>query len=340
MISRFDETRLQTLFASFAGKRIAVIGDVMLDRYYWGGVSRISPEAPVPVVDVRDESIRLGGAANVANNIVTLKGVPIILGVVGHDNAGREISALYRQIDQSHNLIVDADRPTTMKTRVIADSQHVVRFDHESREDISHTTQNEVFAALQEVITTLDGVILEDYNKGVLVQPLIGNIIALANKHDIPVMVDPKFKNFSEYKNVTVFKPNKKEFEDALGVNLDGDGQLEKSAAALRERIGCKHLLVTLGAKGMFLYDDDGVARVATYARKVADVSGAGDTVIATLTVAFVSGATIREAAVLANYAAGLACEESGIVPVKLEALYNKIADDMFEPSRSERTAR
>ncbi|HET7153187.1 MAG TPA: D-glycero-beta-D-manno-heptose-7-phosphate kinase [Candidatus Kapabacteria bacterium] len=337
MISKFEETRLQSLFKAFSGKRIAVIGDVMLDKYYWGVVSRISPEAPVPVVEVGEETSHLGGAANVAHNIKTLNATPLIFGVVGNDIAGKELRELYRRLGiNEEGICVDNNRPTTVKTRVIAHNQHVVRVDHEVRSDIAHETQGMLLGALQNVITSLDGIILEDYNKGMLVPPFLGNVINLALKHNIPIMVDPKFRNFFEYRKVTVFKPNRKEMEDALGVKYTSDKQMEQGAEELRKRLSCENVLITLGAKGMLLCDKDGIGRVATQARNVADVSGAGDTVIATLTVSYASGATIREAAVIANYAAGLVCEEVGIVPIQSDALYKKIADDLFDPKPTE----
>ncbi len=325
-MTRLSEPRVRALFDAFAAKRVAVIGDLMLDKYYWGNVSRISPEAPVPVVDVTEESSHLGGAANVAHNILTLGAKPMIFGVVGDDMAGKELRELYRAvgIDES-GICVDAHRPTTVKTRVIAHNQHVVRIDREVRSDISMETQGMLLGALQKAIPTIDVLILEDYNKGVLVQPFLQNAIALARDHHVPVMVDPKFKNFFEYRGVTLFKPNRKEMEDALGAKFGSEEQLEHAVRELRSRLQCEHVLLTLGARGMMLFDGTTATHVPTVARNVADVSGAGDTVIATLAVAFACGATMREAAKIANVAAGRVCEEVGIVPIRHDELLNAL---------------
>lgn len=327
-MTRLSETRVRALFSDFAKKRIAVIGDLMLDQYFWGAVSRISPEAPVPVVDVTEESSHLGGAANVAHNILTLGAKPMIFGVVGDDAAGRELRTLYRAvgIDET-GIVVDAHRPTTVKTRVIAHNQHVVRIDREVRSDISMETQGMLLGALQKVITSIDVLILEDYNKGVLVQPFLQNAIALARSHNVPVMVDPKFKNFFEYRGVTLFKPNRKEMEDALGAKFGSEEQLEAAAKELRGRLQCDSVLITLGAKGMMLHDGSQAGYVPTVARTVADVSGAGDTVIATLAVAYSCGASMREAATIANVAAGIVCEEVGIVPIQRDLLLQTLID-------------
>lgn len=320
---------MRSLFSDFAGKRIAVIGDLMLDKYFWGGITRISPEAPVPVVDVLEETAHLGGAANVAHNIRTLGATPVIFGVVGDDQPGRELRAMYHSLgfDES-GICVDKQRPTTVKTRVMAHNQHVVRIDRETRADISMETQGMLLGALQHAIGNIDVLILEDYNKGVLVQPFIQKVIALATAHDVPVMVDPKFKNFFEYRGVALFKPNRKEMEDAFGATFASEEQIETAVRELRSRLNCENVLLTLGAKGMMLLDGDKTTNVSTVARTVADVSGAGDTVIATLAVAFACGATIREAATIANVAAGIVCEEAGIVPVTREALLKTLLEE------------
>jgi rfaE bifunctional protein kinase chain/domain len=321
--------RIKEIIDHFDGRTVAVVGDLMLDRYYWGGVSRISPEAPVPVVDVREESAHLGGAANVAHNIRTLGAKALLFGVVGGDTAGKELRDLCREggFDDA-GVIVDGKRPTTVKTRIIAHSQHVVRIDREVRTDIPMETQGMLLGAIQHALPGLSALILEDYNKGVLVQPFVKNLISLARDHNVPVMVDPKFRNFFEYKGVTLFKPNRKEMEDALGATLGSDRLLENGACDVQKRLECDYVLLTLGAKGMMLTDGRNMWQVPTFARRVADVSGAGDTVIATLAVAHASGATMREAATIANVAAGIVCEEVGIVPIGREALRARLLSD------------
>ncbi|MEK6572515.1 MAG: D-glycero-beta-D-manno-heptose-7-phosphate kinase [Bacteroidota bacterium] len=326
----FTETRLKELFENFKRKRIAVVGDLMLDRYFWGSVARISPEAPVPVVEIESESARLGGAANVAHNIKSLGGEPMLIGVVGNDNSGNLLrDILIENRFTPAGLIVDATRPTTVKTRVIAHSQHVVRIDRETKADISYTLQHKILDVLRQNIHSLDAIILEDYDKGVIVKSLIKQLVDLANEYRKIVTADPKFNNFFDYRGVTVFKPNRKEVEEVMGIKLVDDATVEEAGKALMERLQVKNVLLTRGERGMTLFEQDGsVTHVATIARKVADVSGAGDTVISTLTVALAGGANVREAATLANYAGGIVCEEVGIVPIAREALLSAVMTD------------
>jgi D-glycero-beta-D-manno-heptose-7-phosphate kinase len=321
----FNETRLYEIFSSIQNKFVAVIGDVMLDRYIWGKVSRISPEAPVPVVDVLRRSNHLGGASNVALNIKSLGGVPVLFGVVGRDSNATELRDIFHQTNVITDFLVeDADRPTTVKTRVIAGSQHVVRIDYEDRQQISADTMRRVLERLEAHLGSIHSIILQDYNKGVIGPELIREVIALARSRDIPVLVDPKFTNFFEYRGVTVFKPNRTETEEALKCRLTDAESFETAARELRNRLECEHVLLTLGELGMLLLQSDGsVTRIPTKARKVADVSGAGDTVIATMAVAIAGGATLTEASQIANFAGGLVCEEVGIVPVDRDALYD-----------------
>lgn len=325
----FTQSRLQSLFDRFEGKRIAVVGDLMLDRYYWGSVARISPEAPVPVVEVESESARLGGAANVANNIASLGGVPLMIGVIGQDDAGQALRSIIKEsglpID---GVLVDASRPTTVKTRVIAHHQHVVRVDKEVKEDIGEGIQEKILHVLKHHIDGLDAVIIEDYNKGVVVKSLIRELVEFARRKGKSITVDPKFHNFFEYKQVTVFKPNRKETEEALGVRLHDQHSVELAGQTLVKRLQAESVLLTLGERGMSLFErDGGTTHVPTAARKVADVSGAGDTVISTLTMALAAGASIKEASTLANFAGGVVCGEVGIVPIERTALYQTVLD-------------
>ena len=198
----------------------------MLDRYMWGSVSRISPEAPVPVVDMETEQVRLGGASNVAKNIRSLGGEAFLVGVIGADNSGKQLSELLQENDVlPEGIIVDPSRPTTVKTRVIAHNQHVVRIDRESKTNISFTIQNKILEILRHTLPSLDGILIEDYNKGVIAKSLIKSLVDLAIEQDKIITVDPKFHNFFEYKNVTVFKPNRKEVEEVLGVRLKTEQQ-------------------------------------------------------------------------------------------------------------------
>ena len=328
--------RLDEIQKHFTGKRIAVIGDLMLDRYFWGRVSRISPEAPVPVVEVDEESTRLGGAANVANNIASLGGVPIMIGVVGNDAGAESLRKLVVEKSfPTDGIVVDTSRPTTIKTRVIAHGQHVVRIDQEEKIDLNGDTQKLVLAALKSQMQSFDGIILEDYNKGVLTRGLISSIVELSKEYRKPITVDPKFNNFFDYKGVSVFKPNRKETEEALGRRLHTLAEMEEAAREILAKLDAENILLTLGEMGMILLERNGLlAHVETKARHVADVSGAGDTVIATLTMAMVAGASVREAAALANYAGGIVCGEVGIVPIDKSVLIQTILKDIHQDGK------
>ncbi len=324
---KISEKRLLQLKKNFNGKRIAVIGDMMLDIYFWGDVKRISPEAPVPVLEVEDEFYRFGGAANCALNIAKLNGVPEPVGVIGYDNFGTVFNSLIAEQNiSSQGIILDDTRPTTAKTRVIADSQHIVRIDKESKETVGKNIQNKMFDHVKSIIKNIDGIILQDYNKGVLSSSLISQIIELANKNKILVTVDPKFNNFYEYKNVTVFKPNRKEAEDILGMKIKTDDDISFAGNTLLKKLNAKNILLTLGEGGIAVFEKGKPQkRMPTKARKVADVSGAGDTVISTLTMALAAGANIYEASYLANYAGGIVCEEVGIIPIEIDKLFDTV---------------
>ena len=319
--------RLNELKKGFDGKRIAVIGDMMLDGYFWGDVKRISPEAPVPVLEVEDEFFRFGGAANVALNILTLGGIPVPVGVIGNDSYGSIFSSLIKEKNiEEAGIIIDNERPTTTKTRVIANSQHVVRIDKESKAYISNKIESKISSYLESVLDKLDGIILQDYNKGILTPSLISKIITLANKKNILITVDPKFDNFFEYKNVTVFKPNRKETETVLGIRIKSDKDISSAGRNLLQKLNSEYVLLTLGEAGIAVFEKgDKERRMPTKARNVADVSGAGDTVISTLTIGLAAGANIYEACFLANYAAGIVCGEVGIVPIEKGKLFETV---------------
>jgi len=322
--------RLDELKKNFAGKKIAVIGDMMLDCYFWGDVKRISPEAPVPVVEVGDEFYRFGGAANVALNVLKLGGIPFPIGVIGHDNDGKIFTSLINE-NQMHSdgIFIDDTRPTTAKTRVIAHNQHVVRIDKESKDYLNEEMRKKIFSYLESHLKKLDGIILQDYNKGLLTPELIEKITHLANNNDILITVDPKFNNFFAYKNVTVFKPNRKEAEDVLGMKIRTASDVSSAGKKILERLNAKNVLLTLGEEGIAIFEEhQPEKRMPTKAIKVADVSGAGDTVISTLTMALAANANILEACYLANYAAGIVCGEVGIVPIEIDRLFKVISED------------
>lgn len=322
--------RLDELKNNFTGKKIAVIGDMMLDGYFWGDVKRISPEAPVPVVEVGDEFYRFGGAANVALNILKLGGIPYPIGVIGYDNDGKIFTSLINE-NQMHadGIFIDESRPTTAKTRVIAHNQHVVRIDKESKDYINEEMRKKIFSYLESHLKKLDGIILQDYNKGVLTPELIEKIISLANRNDILITVDPKFNNFFAYRNVTVFKPNRKEAEEVLGIKIRNTSDVSLAGKTILERLKAKNVLLTLGEEGIVVFaEQQPEKRMPTKAIKVADVSGAGDTVISTLTMALAANANILEACYLANFAAGIVCSEVGIVPIEIDRLFKVISED------------
>jgi rfaE bifunctional protein kinase chain/domain len=322
--------RLSALKSHFKGLKIAIVGDMMLDCYFWGEVKRISPEAPVPVVEVGNEFYRFGGAANVALNILKLGGIPFPVGVIGYDNYGTIFKSLVTEASISEEgIIIDDERPTTAKTRVIADSQHVVRIDKESKDYLNKKNQSKVIEYIEKNIINFDGIILQDYNKGVLTTSLIEKIIQLANRNKVLITVDPKFNNFFHYKNVTVFKPNRKEAEDVLGLKIRTEEDIETAGNRILEKINAKYVLLTLGEDGIAVFEKGKAPhKMETKARKVADVSGAGDTVISTLTMALAAGGDILEASYLANYAGGIVCEEVGIVPIDLDKLFDTVSEE------------
>ncbi len=327
LISRL---RRKQLLDNFKDRKIIVVGDMMLDRYLWGSTSRISPEAPVPVVEIESEANRLGGAANVIHNLSTLGAIPIAVGVIGDDDAGE---MLMHQLCQMHfmndGIIRDPSRVTSVKTRIIAHNQHVVRADKESKERISDKIAKQLIAKIQEFISDCEAIIFEDYNKGLLTAEVIRHIIRLALKANVISTVDPKVENFFEYQHVTLFKPNRRETEIALGVKLLEEEDIRIAGTLLRDRLSCDSVLITLGEKGMCLMEKSGELTISpTKAQKVHDVSGAGDTVISTVTLALVAGATVKEATTLANYAAGVVCSEVGVVPIHLKRLKQALNED------------
>lgn len=320
--------RVKEIIDNAKGKSIAVIGDLMLDRYFWGSVTRISPEAPVPVIDVESESLHLGGAANVAKNLFSLGINPLLCGVLGDDNSGKSFIEITGQsgID-SKGIFIDKDRPTTVKTRIIGNNQQIARIDREIRNEIPPAGLDFILKSLENT-SDLSGIILEDYNKGTISAKMISTVINFANNNNIPIFVDPKKDNFFNYKGVTVFKPNRKEAQQALGLSLRTKDDVITAAKKLIELLECQNVLITLGAEGMMLIEKDGtISTVPTRARHVADVSGAGDTAIATIAAALSGGANIREASAMANYASGLVCEKPGIVSVEIDELIDVIGD-------------
>ena len=317
------DKKLNSFFDCFKDKKILVIGDLMLDRYVEGTVNRISPEAPVPVVEVKTEFTRMGGAANVAYNLHSLKATTILVGIVGEDDAGKLLTGLMQDLAlPTEYLLRIEQRPTVVKTRIIANDQHIVRADRESKSPLEKEIAQNIIKAVEKTIVSVDALIIEDYNKGLLTSDLISRVIKIANAHQKIITVDPKFDNFFQYKAVTLFKPNRKETERALGIRMDSAKNVEYACKLLLDRLNCESVLITLGEQGMCLAESNGkFTQIPTKARKVHDVSGAGDTVISTLTLALSCSADLKEAITLANYAAGAVCGEVGVVPITPEKL-------------------
>lgn len=311
--------RLSALLAAARGKRIAVLGDAMLDVYLRGDVERISPEAPVPVVRVRDRKLALGGAANVAQNAAALGAAPTLIAAIGDDTQGRELAEGLKQLGATADGLVKVARPTTTKTRVVARGQQVLRFDEEVDDAFSAADESKLIAAALAAVAQADALVLEDYNKGVLSESVIEQSIATANARAIPVIVDPKYRNFFAYSGASVFKPNRRELESAMGAAVDIDHP--EALPAIVARLGVDSLLLTLGERGMALLERGSTTlhRIPTTAREVYDVVGAGDTVTAYLAAMLAAGATKLEAAIVANYAAGVEVGKSGAATVSAQ---------------------
>jgi rfaE bifunctional protein kinase chain/domain len=311
--------RLLHLIRRMKESRVVVVGDIMLDRYLVGDTERLSPEAPVPVVTVRERHAALGGAANVAANVSALGARSLLVGIVGDDTDGatlRQELAVARLEDRF--VLSVASRPTTSKTRIIARSQQIVRIDDEVETLLDGVELERLIRVARDALADADALLLEDYNKGALAPKLIAAVMEVARRRGIPIVVDPKFRQFFEYAGATVFKPNRRELESALGaaVDLQNGNALPEVLARLK----VDNLLVTLGAEGMVLVMKDGsTTHIPSIARDIYDVSGAGDTVTAWMGAALAAGASVRESAQLANYAAGVEVGKPGVATVSPE---------------------
>lgn len=322
---------VNALFDQFAQQRILVVGDVMIDAYMRGRVSRVSPEAPVPIVNLEKTEDRLGGAANVALNLASLGAKPILCAIVGDDRGGRTFNEILSYHGLSNEGIVkSSDRITTIKTRVIGNNQHLLRIDQEVLSDISQQEEQDFIERVKILLDTdVNAVILEDYNKGLLTPKVIESIITMANERKIPVTVDPKKDNFFAYKNVTLFKPNLKELKEGVGLSMLDVTDREAFEGAVRKmeaQLDNEITLVTLSEHGVFVKQNQSKHYIPAHVRNIADVSGAGDTVIAVATLCLAAGLDIDLIADIANLSGGLVCEVSGVVPIEAEVLKNEIA--------------
>lgn len=301
----------------------------MLDEFIWGRVRRISPEAPVPVVEVERHTVALGGAGNVVSNLVALGAHTAPFGIVGDDADAERLRFAFRSLSVSdEGLVADGSRPTTLKTRIIAHNQQVVRADRESRAHVSTELEEKVAALITGEMSRLDAIVVSDYNKGLLTPGLLGRVLPEAARRGIVVCLDPKMRSFAHYQPVTVITPNNQEAAEAAGVSIEDTGSLVEAGQTILGAIKCQAVLVTRGEEGMTLFTDGGeVTHIPTVAREVYDVTGAGDTVIATLALALTSGATLTEAAVLANHAAGVVVGKVGTATVTCEELLETIGE-------------
>jgi rfaE bifunctional protein kinase chain/domain len=314
----------------FPQASVLVIGDLILDHYIWGRVSRISPEAPVPVVHVESESMRLGGAANVFNNILALGAKADVCGMIGSDEAGRQLlKELGLKQTGRRGVVTDADRPTIKKSRVIAHNQQVVRYDVERKGELKPQLQKKILRYVESRLREVSCLVVSDYAKGVVTAGLMADLVRLAALRQVPVIVDPKVEHFGYYKGVTVITPNHLEATQAAGLHGDGDVTIQEAGETIRQRLGCHSVLVTRGEKGMSLFETNKEGwHLPTQARQVYDVTGAGDTVVSTLALALSSGASMREAATLANYAAGIVVGMVGTATVTMKQLAEAIGGD------------
>ena len=326
-MSAKNNNKFKTVISNFKNSRVLVIGDLILDEFLWGDVSRISPEAPVPVVWIKSESFMPGGASNVANNLRSLGASVSLAGVIGDDERGAilkgELEA--KGIDTA-GVLVDESRPTTLKTRVVAQHQQVVRIDREKVEHLSGSVMSRMTDYLESAVKNVDAVIIEDYGKGVITPAILSKIVPFARRKNKIISVDPKEEHFKYYRGITVITPNNHEASKAVGFTIKDTATLKKAGAALLNKLNCKIALITLGENGMAVFQKGKpMTHIPTVAQEVFDVSGAGDTVIASYTLSLASGADPVVSAHIANHAAGIVVGKVGIAVVTPEELLSKI---------------
>jgi rfaE bifunctional protein kinase chain/domain len=316
-----DSINLNKIFDSFNKLKVLIIGDLMLDVYYWGDVSRISPEAPVPIVAVSKKESRMGGAGNVAINIQAMGATPILCSVIGNDTNGEKLLKILKDKKlPTQGILTTKDRPTTTKTRIISNNHHIVRIDDETDDSIGNKQTQKLLEQIQKFIKEgkTDVIIFEDYDKGVISPELIKKVVSLANKHNIPTVVDPKKRNFTEYREVTLFKPNLKELKEGLKVDVQA-GDIKKVQLVteqLRKEQKITNVLVTLSEHGVFINSGKEKKLVPAHIRNISDVSGAGDTVVSIAALCSALDLPPAQIAFLSNLAGGQVCEKTGVVPV------------------------
>ncbi len=322
--------RLEEILKKFDEVRIAVVGDMMLDEYLIGKVNRISPEAPVPVVNIEEERFVLGGASNVANNLRSLDGQVLVFGVVGEDANGEKfINELREKEMDSSGIVKDKTRPTIIKSRVLSQGQQLLRLDWEKDTEISRDIQDKIIENIEKNIDNMDAILISDYNKGVLTEYVSGRIIDIAKKYNKKIIVDPKPQNFRNYKGATSMTPNKKEILDYFGLKkFNSEEEISKSMAKLKEDLKLDYVVLTRSEEGFSLFDTEH-KRVPTVAREVYDVTGAGDTFISTLLLSLCAGASLYEAGVIANMASGIVVAKIGTATATKEEIIEFFHDEM-----------
>lgn len=316
---------------TFPDYKVLVVGDIMMDQFLWGEVSRISPEAPVPIVKVERETFLLGGAANVVNNLLGLKGKVLLAGVIGSDGMGRRLVRKLQTLGTStEGIVVEEGRPTALKTRVIAHHQQMVRVDREKVAPILPETLNSILTIIRKNISRIQGIIVSDYGKGMVSQELMTALKKIAGKHSLPIVVDPKPPNIKWYDHVTLITPNHLEAETVVGKKIESKEDLLWAGKHLLEKTKCDSVLITRGQEGMTLFSKNKkIEHIPTVARKVFDVTGAGDTVIATLILSLVSGMNMIQACMTANYAAGIVVGEVGTAAVQTHDLIRVLKESV-----------
>lgn len=330
-----NKNEIVNLFKNFNKLNVLIIGDVMIDSYYYGEVNRISPEAPVPIVSVNRKDNRLGGAANVALNIKALGANPILCSVIGNDTAAKKLTQLLEKENLSTEGIVNSnERITTVKTRVIGNKHQVLRVDSEDETPLSATENINLTNAINSLINNkdVDVIVFQDYDKGVITSSLIKEIITLSNIKNIPTAVDPKKRNFSDYKNATLFKPNLKELKEGLNIEIDPSNSKEVEAAIdqLNNRQHNKINFITLSEHGVLIKDKNGKKQISAHVRSIADVSGAGDTVISVAALCLALNQPISMIAEIANLSGGLVCESVGVVPIDKDQLLSEAIENLI----------
>jgi len=321
-----DPERLLSLLDGFADRTVLVVGDLMLDEFTWGRVRRISPEAPVPVVEVEDETYRVGGSANVSANIRSLGGVPRTVGVIGKDAAGERLRGLLEESGISSTTLIGSERPTTRKTRLIGNGRQVARADREDRSPLADGLVDALTATCLDGLDGVQAVVVSDYDKGVVGGPLLARLLPEARGRNIPVFLDPKVHHADYYRGATVITPNLKEAELLSGMAISNIGTLRQAGRDLLERFDCSHILITRSEDGMALFARESVEEFPAAVQEVSDVTGAGDTVIGTLALAHAAGGTMAESAWLANQAAGVVVGKVGTATLTRSELERIIA--------------